>query len=149
MATNLTSALTIVTASWYTALPSEFIRVGISRGAPRRHPAGYRRYPPLYPGGWYSSVSDDEYVSRYEQVLARLDPHQVLRDLQHIGAGAPVALLCFEQPETSDGWCHRSLAGMWLADNLKMPVPEFGFEHLTQERHPMLPPSFRRVPTLT
>lgn len=131
----------IVTASWYTALPAEFVCVGISRGTPRGHPGGYRRYKPLYPGSWFKSVSDQEYVRLYDaEVLAALDPSQVVRDLRRISEGRPVALLCFERPQTTDSWCHRSLVGKWLAANLGTRVPEYGFEHLPQHRHPMLPP---------
>lgn len=146
MVVHIASGPTIVTASWYSALPKEFVRVGVSRGAPRRHPAGYRRYPPLYPGPWYGSVSDHEYVRRYEhEVLARLDPRHVLADLRRIGAGAPTALLCFERPGTGDGWCHRSLVVAWLDRELGLAVPEYGHEHLPPGQHPMLPPHLQQV----
>jgi hypothetical protein len=137
----VTSVPRIVTASWYSILPAEFVRVGISRGAPRGHPAGYRRYRPLYPGRWFRSVSPEEYVLRYNaEILAPLDPHQVIEDLRRFGAGSSIALLCFERPGTSDGWCHRALAAGWLARALDQPIGEFEYEHLPQDEHPMLPP---------
>ena len=145
MTSIIASIPQIVTASWSTDLPPAFVRVGISRGAPRGHPAGYRRYRPLYPGPWSHSATAEDYVRRYDaEVLAPLDARNVIADLRRLGSGAPIALLCFERPGTSDGWCHRSLAAMWLAQALGRPVAEFGFAHLPQGEHPMLPCSMRQ-----
>ena len=55
-----------------------------------------------------------------------------------------MAMHCFERPGTSDGWCHRALTARWLSTSLGIEVPEFGYEHLAQAEHPMLPPSLRR-----
>lgn len=145
MNNDVASLPMIVTASWYTILPADFVRVGISRGAPRGHPAGYRRYTPLCPGAWFNSVPDEEYVRRYDaEILARLDSSQVVRDLQRISAGAPIALLCFERPQTDDGWCHRSLVAKWIGSSLGRTVPERGYELMRQGEHPMLPPHLRK-----
>ena len=139
---NILSPPQIATACWLTKLPPEFIRVGISRGAPRGHPAGYRRYPPLHPGPWFRTVSEEDYVRRYNaEVLAPLDARRVIEDLRRISVGWPVALLCFERAGTSDDWCHRSLVAAWLARAIGQPVPELGYERWSQNQHPLLPPS--------
>lgn len=132
----------ICTTSWYTRLPTDFVRVGISRGVPRRHPASYRRYRPLYPGPWLDAPTD-KFIRLYEtEVLGVLDADCVLQDLVRIGNGAPVALLCFERCGTSDGWCHRALVSRWFEREVGLSIFEYGFEELgCGARHPMLAPS--------
>ena len=134
---------TVVTASWFSDLPPDIVRVSITRGT-RRGQRGYRRLPLLAPGPWFRSVQEEEYIRRYTNQLEGLDPQQVYRRLSECAGGAPtVALLCFERAGTDDGWCHRALAGAWLSKALDMPVPEYGYAVLPQEQHPMLPPSLR------
>lgn len=138
----------IVTASWHTRLPSSFVRIGISRGAPRRHPAGYRRYPRLHPGPWLDAP-DYEFVRRYEdEILGVLDVNRVLADLHRIGGGAPVALLCFERCGTSDGWCHRAVVSQYFEREAGLQVYEYGFEALgCGTAHPMRAPNLRVLPS--
>ncbi|MGD9804312.1 MAG: hypothetical protein AB7E81_22200 [Hyphomicrobiaceae bacterium] len=63
----------IVTACWSTPLPSEFCRIGISRGPPRGQ-KGYRRYERLAPGPWMRWVGDAEFIRLYFLQLSQLDP---------------------------------------------------------------------------
>jgi hypothetical protein len=82
----------IKTASWFTKLPDDHLRIGISRGVPRRMGAGFRIYRKLAPGPWFNSVDVDTYCDRFRaEILAPLDPHQV-----------------------AGGFCHPSRQG-WLA----------------------------------
>ena len=132
-------AVRIVTAAWSTPLPPDVVRIGISRGWPRRE-SGYRRLPLLAPGPWFHSIDEREFMTRYQEQLSDLRPEYVYNRLLELASGAPcVALLCFEKPCTSDGWCHRSLTASWLSKGLGIAVPEFGFELLDQDQHPMLP----------
>lgn len=138
---DVTAGPGLVTAAWHTRLPPEVARISISRGPPRGQ-RGYRRLTELAPGPWFATADEQEYIARYSAQLAALDPVAVYQLLIELACGAPTAaLLCFERPATSDGWCHRSLAAGWLARALEIAVPEFGYAHLTQEQHPMLPPS--------
>ena len=132
------------TASWFTPLPDDHIRIGISRGAPRRMPAGYKLYKTLAPGPWFNSVGIDEYYSRYRtEILVPLDPRKVRDDLDRLAAGRTPVLLCYERPGGAD-WCHRAMAAEWLAEALGFPIPEFGYETLSQGEHPLMPPQLRR-----
>ena len=132
------------TASWFTSLPDDHIRIGISRGAPRRMTAGYRRYKTLAPGPWFDSAGIDEYYSRYRtEILGPLDPHKVRDDLDRLAAGRIPVLLCYERPGGAD-WCHRAMAAEWLAEALGTAIPEFGYETLSQGEHPLMPPQLRR-----
>lgn len=134
----------IRTASWFTPLPADHVRIGISRGVPRRMPEGYRVYRRLAPGPWFNRVGVAEYVERYRaEVLAPLDAHSVAALLRAMAPGGVAVLLCYERPGRGD-WCHRALAAQWLADALGGPVPEVGFEHLPQHLHPLLPEQIRR-----
>ena len=140
------SALPLIkTASWTTNLPDDHLRIGISRGTPRRLPAGYRVYRALAPGPWFNSVGIEEYYQLYRtEILGRLDPRLVADALLGLGGGRVPVLLCYEPP-TAGQWCHRAMAAEWLAEALGATVPEFGFESLPQHEHPLMPPQLRRV----
>jgi hypothetical protein len=115
------------------------MRIGISRGTPRGQNAGYRIYKMLAPGTWFASVGVDEYRRRYfAEILGPLDPRAVAAELTVMAGGRIPVLLCFERSGRGQ-WCHRALVASWLADAMGQPVPEFGHEHLAQERHPLLP----------
>lgn len=129
--------MTIKTASWFTRMPADHARIGISRSTPRGQLAGFRLYRRLAPGPWFNSVGLEEYRERYRaEVLDRLDPHQVAAELEEIAAGRVAVLLCFCRP---GAFCHRRLAADWLCEGLceglGVSVPEFVHE----DRHPLLP----------
>lgn len=131
----------IFTAAWSTKLPHDVVRIGVSRGPPRRQ-SGFRRLKELEPGAWFRTTSDAEFIALYRAQLTMLEPERVLQRVQALAAGAPcAALLCFERPFTGDTWCHRSLVAQWLYETLDIEVCEWGWEHLKVQ--PMLPPSLR------
>ena len=135
----------IKTASWATKLPDDHLRVGISRGTPRRLPAGYRVFRSLAPGPWFNSVEIEEYYRLYRtEILGRLDPRLVADALLGLAGGRVPVLLCYELP-TPGQWCHRAMAAEWLAEAFGATVPEFGLESLPQHEHPLMPPQLRRV----
>jgi hypothetical protein len=96
----------IFTSSWFHPLPSNIQKVGISRGVPRRQPAGFRMMSELAPGPWFNSVGPAEYRRLYLDQLAALDAQAVVDKLHTLGEGRDVALLCFERPDDAQ-WCHR------------------------------------------
>ena len=125
------------TSCWFTPKPAGHIGIGISRGVPK----GYEHLPTyraLAPGSWFNSCPTPQaYADLYAEILAKLDPHQVVLDLQRLAdccilgettvRPEPV-LLCYEHP-TSAAWCHRALVSAWLHDTLGLIVPELGHEH--------------------
>jgi hypothetical protein len=115
----------IYTSSWSTKLPAEIQKIGISRGTPRRYPAGYRRMPELAPGPWFNSVTPAEYHRRFMAQLGALDARAVLQKLHDLGAGRDMALLCYEAPHDPKAWCHRGQVSGWLKDELDLDVFEF------------------------
>jgi hypothetical protein len=133
----------MLTASWPGLLTSAHLRIGISRGVPRRQAAGFGMCRKLAPGPWFNSVSPTEYAQLYrEEVLSRLDPVAVAAELGKMAGERIPVLVCFEKPGRGD-WCHRAMAAQWLADGIGEPVPELGFEHLPLDQHPLLPLELR------
>ena len=136
----------ILTSSWFApGLPADMVKIGISRGIPRRQPAGYRVYRKLAPGPWFNSTSPEEYDRLYKaEILDKLDPRVVASELLDLARGRTPVMVCYERPGGID-WCHRAMAAQWLSDALGSPIAELGFEHLPQEAHPLMPPELRRA----
>jgi len=136
----------ILTSSWFTTLPADHSRIGISRGVPLKA-TGHQLYKRLAPGPWYRTCSSpQQYAERYFQILARLDPSRVVSELEALSEGSIPTLLCWEHPPPSPPWCHRALVSAWLFDELGLEVPEFGHEALGYGwQHPKLHPSLMRV----
>ena len=133
----------MLTGSWSTPLTSAHLRIGISRGVPRRQAAGFRMCRKLAPGPWFNSVSPTEYAQLYrDEILNRLDPEAVAAELRAMAGERTPVLVCFEKPGRGE-WCHRSMAAQWLADGIGEPVPEIGYEHLPQHLHPLTPLELR------
>jgi len=143
----MTTLPKIKTSSWSTPLPPDHLRIGISRSVPRGpRLAGYKVMHELAPGSWFNSVSAAEYDRRYrEEILARLDPLKVAAKIRDLAGGRVAVLLCFEQAGRGE-WCHRAMVATWLSKAIGEPVPEYGFENLPQDRHPLLPRELRAVP---
>jgi hypothetical protein len=140
----------IKTASWFTKLPDDHQKVGISRGVPRGSPAGYKRFRALEPGAWFNSSTSADYLKLYGEILARLDPREVADSLLTLAPGKVPVMLCYEAPASireGTTWCHRHLAAQWLEDKLGIEVEKVGypsldrFARLRMERVP--PPSYR------
>jgi hypothetical protein len=73
----------IVTSCWFTALPSDYCRIGVSRGVPRNQ-SGFRMYRKLQPGP-YLKLPDGPFTERYyREVLAQLDPRQTVDELMEL-----------------------------------------------------------------
>lgn len=101
--------------------------VGISRGLPRGR-SGSLRLRELEPGPWFKSVSPNEYVRRYDEILYALDPIEIHERLFAFGT-MPV-LLCHERARDIQAgrcYCHRHLAAQWLENALGIRVPELGY----------------------
>jgi len=133
----------IYTSSWSTALPPTIQKIGISRGVPRRYPAGYRRMTELQPGPWFHSVSADEYRRRFMEQLAALEARAVVARIHELAGDKPAAaLLCYERPDDPAAWCHRGFVAAWLWDELGLDVREWGMEAKGGGlHHPKLPPA--------
>ncbi|MBS0242703.1 MAG: DUF488 family protein [Proteobacteria bacterium] len=82
-------------------------------------------------------ANDAEFVRRYTDQLAGLDPWKVADELVCRSGGRSLALLCYERP--SEGkLCHRGLVASWLSAGLGQPVTEIGYEDCPLGSHPLL-----------
>jgi hypothetical protein len=148
----------IKTSTWHVKLPPNHVRIGVSRGVPRGTPAEYRRMFNLQPGSWFNSVSPAEYLERYDDILAKLDPQEVADTLQKaaddIATGAVPVMVCYESaPKIHAGelYCHRHLIASWLESHLGIVVPEVGYEDRPFNRFAALiregvtPPSYKII----
>ena len=127
---------TILTSSWYTALPAadlftsapeSYCRIGVSRGTPRGQ-SGFRMYRRLQPGPGTLKLPAIEFTAHYvREVLGRLDARQTVDDLLELAEDKVPALLCFEHTH-SPAWCHRGIVSAWLQAEIGLDVPEFGRE---------------------
>ena len=64
---------------------------------------------------YYSDGDWKKFKKKYLEQLERLDPEEVLNDLETMSHGKDVVLVCFEKDYTH---CHRSICAKWLRDNL-------------------------------
>ena len=103
--------------------------VSIARFPPKWYTGA--RYLPLAPEPEMLNIQDwNEYRRRYrEEILSVLDPDEVLRDLENLGAGHEIILLCFEKDRTH---CHRGLVAEWFHETRGITVPELGTDATTQ-----------------
>lgn len=70
----------------------------------------------------------DKYLVKYAEILAKLDPIDVLNDLEKLADGKPLALLCYEKPNE---FCHRQLVSKWLNKSLNLDIEEWKDPQLT------------------
>ena len=78
----------------------------------------------LYKGGY---LSREDYITMYRRdVLSKLDPFKVVRDLENLCGDAPgLVLLCYEKP---GDLCHRHLLAEWLWQHMAVEVKEYQVE---------------------
>lgn len=103
--------------------------VSIARFPPKWYTGA--RYLPLAPEPEMLNIQDwDEYRRRYrEGILSVLDPDEVFRDLEKLGTGHEIILLCFEKDRT---FYHRGLVAEWFHETRGITVPELGTDATTQ-----------------
>lgn len=89
-------------------------------------PISIARYSPRwYQGPQFTAVaptsymlsgacSHEEYLRRYDEILGKLNPQQVVSAIENISRGRDVALCCYEKP---GDFCHRHLLAEWLNKN--------------------------------
>ena len=71
----------------------------------------------------YIQSGDEENYSKdyYQFVLDRLNPEQVIKELNNLSGGKDVVLLCYEKPYK---FCHRHLVAKWFKTELNIEVEE-------------------------
>lgn len=59
-------------------------------------------------------ITEIEYTQIYNEKLSKVSVDAVLKDLERIGGGKDVVLLCWEG---KGKFCHRNLVARWLREN--------------------------------
>lgn len=103
-------------------------RISVSRSVPRflldRIPSYDRLAPPYWMHNRFEG-DPDKWARCYRKVvLAKLDPHEVWRELHELTNGAEPILLCWEK---AGEFCHRRIVAEWLAEAIGEAVPEAEF----------------------
>ena len=87
------------------------VTIGISIWPPKFY--GGMHYQKLAPKAYMMKreITDEEYTVMYRRdVLGRLRPEVVIREIEELTRGRDAALLCFEKPGE---FCHRRLMYAW------------------------------------
>lgn len=101
----------------------KIIPIGISRSVPRF--VQVKRCMALAPSWELMKAPEEEYEPLYKELLSRLNPFQVLEQIERMADRKPFALLCYEKPNE---FCHRHLVAKWLEDSTGIQICEFGVE---------------------
>lgn len=90
------------------------VPICIARYAPRWYEG--LRYLVVAPTSYMlsSSCSHEEYLKKYDEILNRLNPSDVVKAITSLSVGRDVALCCYEKP---GDFCHRHLLSEWLRKN--------------------------------
>lgn len=97
-------------------LPKDMVQVSISLFPPK-HFAG-KEYKKIAPTqkilfDWKRLSNKERYIKEYQRdVLSKLNEVEIYRELERLGQGKDVVLLCYEK---SDDFCHRHLFAEWMS----------------------------------
>ena len=100
-------------------IPKNIFRIAISRTSPiwnKHRPPTYNYLVPTQMDLFAYRVDNDAgvYANNYrENVLSKLNPDDVVKDLYDLSNGRDVVLLCYEKPPR---FCHRQIVAKWLND---------------------------------
>lgn len=61
-----------------------------------------------------NACNHQEYLAKYEGILSRLVPSNVIKAISALSQGKDVALCCYEKP---GDFCHRHLLSEWFRKN--------------------------------
>ena len=71
-------------------------------------------------------LTREQYIESYRRdVLGRLNPVAVVREIERLSGGKDAALLCYEKPGE---FCHRRLFAQWMLEETGLDIPEWGQE---------------------
>lgn len=99
------------------------LSIGIALSPPRYFVGSSLGY--LAPRPYMLRMTENEYTVRYNaEILAQISPKWFVEELERIGKGRDIALLCYEKP---DDFCHRQLVAKWLKKCVGIDVREWNY----------------------
>lgn len=100
------------------SLPDNIVPISICAKAPSWYMGlQYKKLAPKYDFfmKWKENHDNDYYIKCFdEQVLDKLDPMRVCRELCSLAKSNEICLICYEKPTD---FCHRHLVANWLTKN--------------------------------
>lgn len=111
----------IYTSRYSFKIPNEYQAVAISVGKPKwQLPYELEIYDKLAPYGVFNKYSEEQtYKEAYFKRLDKYDVEQIRKDLKQISKkndGKDVVLMCYENLNKTDLWCHRTQFAEWWFD---------------------------------
>ena len=95
-------------------------------------PVGIAAHPPRwFKGPSYKSLAPrsemleypaEKYDKEFRKILSLLNVAEVLKDLEVISQGNPIALLCYEADRNK---CHRLMVADWIERESGVVIPEY------------------------
>ena len=99
-------------------LPSTITPIAICGKSPDYYSGlQYKKLAPKYSffSIWKETHDNDYYIASFHiEVLAKLNPAIVVKELQELSPTNDIALVCYEKP---NDFCHRHLVAQWLRNN--------------------------------
>lgn len=96
-------------------IPLTISPISISLSSPKGYSGlEYKQLAPTYAilNAWKQEYNQEKYIEAFQkEILSRLDPHKVYRQLYALTGGRDCVLLCYEK---SQDFCHRHLVAAWL-----------------------------------
>lgn len=80
-------------------------------------------YRQLNPDRSFMMEHEGSYIPKFEKILSGLSAEKVVIDLEKLGKGKNIILLCHEG---ENDFCHRHLVAKWLKEKLNIEVVELG-----------------------
>lgn len=106
-------------------LPDHVAPIAICLRTPRFMKAGTPRYQQLAPTAFILALEEAQYTPRFKaEILGRLNPKQVVLELERLAGGRIPCLICYE---ANGKFCHRHLVADWLNEH-GIVTREFIFE---------------------
>lgn len=126
----------VATCSYGEFRPEMGYPIRTSRGAPKWFTYPYLSWENVFPSYSMLQLEFDEYRPRYLAMLEKHGADKLRGDLEFMSAEyakandgevRPLALCCYEKlSKGPSNWCHRTLLGSWIQQNLGVGVVELG-----------------------
>lgn len=99
-----------------------------------------RYIPNYYTGLIYQKIAPSENILKtckgshveyrqrfYQEILSKLEPIEIIKDIVELSGNKDCALLCYETP---DKFCHRHLVQNWLSNSLNINnIEEYSYSN--------------------
>lgn len=112
------------------SIPKNIKKIGIVRIPPKWIDIqNYNKLAPSYGLLKLEEVTQGKWAELFLTELSKLDPQEVLKDLEKLSEGKDIVLLCYEKPGE---FCHRHIVADWLGMELGIKINEYVSQKINQ-----------------